>query len=394
MITIQEADHILREAIFPGGVETLPLAACAGRVLRKPVTAERDAPPFDRAMMDGFAFRAADATAHPEGLPIIGTLAAGEPPVAIGAEPAALEIMTGAVVPRDADCIVPVEDIQITENLLQIPPSAWIHGRFIDRKASDHPAGSEVLPAGISLGAPELAIAATEGRAALTVNAALAIHIITTGDEIVPLNTTPQPWQIRGSHAVALTALLSATDVLVSSEHVADDPFELTRVVQSALEKNQWLVLCGGVSKGGKDHVIDVLKSLGANLLFHRVAQRPGHPMAFATCDGIPIFCLPGNPLSVLCSARRHLVPAIHRQRGASCCPSPIPLALTEIIKPSPDSTRFLPITLRDGVATPVTFRNSGSLHALAGTSGFIEIPPSPAPLPAGTPFPYHPWQP
>lgn len=392
MITIQEADQILREAIFPGGVETLPLAACNGRVLREAVTAERDAPPFDRAMMDGFAFRAADATAHPEGLPITGTLAAGQAPIAIGPAPAALEIMTGAVVPHDADSIVPVEDTHIIGNLLQIPPSAWVTGRFIDRKSSNHPAGSIVLSAGIALGPPELAVAATEGRATLAVNAALAIHIITTGDEIVPLTATPQPWQIRGSHAVALTALLSAPDVIVSSEHVADDPAALNLAIQSALEKKQWPVLCGGVSKGGKDHVIDVLKSLGANLLFHRVAQRPGHPMAFATCDGIPVLCLPGNPLSVLCAARRHLAPAIHRQKGTPI--SPIPLSLTEIIKPSPDSTRFLPIRLRDGAATTVPFRNSGSLHALAGSSGFIEIPPSPAPFPAGTPFPYHPWQP
>ncbi len=394
MITIQEADQILREANFPGGVETLPLASCTGRVLRESVSAERDAPPFDRAMMDGFAFRAADATAHPEGLPIIGTLAAGEPPVAIGSAPAAIEIMTGAVVPRDADSIVPVEDCEISGNLVRIPPSAWVPGRFIDRIASDHPAGIVVLPAGVSLGPPELAVAATEGRATLTVNAALAIHIITTGDEIVPLTYTPQPWQIRGSHAVALTALLSAPDVLVTSEHVPDDPAELSRATLSALEKKQWPVLCGGVSKGGKDHVIEVLQTLGAKLLFHRVAQRPGHPMAFATCGGIPVFCLPGNPLSVLCAARRHLVPAIHRQRGASCHLSPIPLSLTEPIRPSPDSTRFLPIRIRDGVATPVPFRNSGSLHALAGTSGFIEIPPSPAPHPADTLFPYHPWQP
>lgn len=394
MITIQEADQILREAIFPGGVETLPLAACTGRVLRECVTAERDAPPFDRAMMDGFAFRTADAAAHPGGLPTTCTLAAGQSPVAIGPAPAALEIMTGAVVPPDADSIVPVEDCEIAGNLVRIPPSACVPGRFIDRKASNHPAGDIVLPAGVSLGAPELAVAATEGCATLTVNATLAIHIITTGDEIVPLTATPQPWQIRGSHTAALTALLAAPDVLVFSEHAPDDPAALTRAIRSALENHRWLVLCGGVSKGGKDHVIDVLRSLGATLLFHRVAQRPGHPMTFATCDGIPIFCLPGNPLSVLCSARRHLVPAIQRQRGASCSLSPIPLYLTETIHPSPDSTRFLPIRIRDGVATPVPFRNSGSLHALAGTSGFIEIPPSPKPCLAGTPFPYHPWQP
>jgi molybdopterin molybdotransferase len=302
--------------------------------------------------------------------------------------------MTGAIVPHDADCIVPVEDISITGNLLQIPPSAWVSGRFIDRKGSNHPAGSIVLRAGVILRPAELAIAATEGRASLTVNASLAIHIITTGDEIVPLTTAPQPWQIRGSHATALTALLSARDVTVTSEHVVDDPAALNLAISSALDKQQWPVLCGGVSKGGKDHVIDVLKSLGATLLFHRVAQRPGHPMAFAIHRDIPIFCLPGNPLSVLCAARRHLVPAIHRQRGASHGLSPIPISLLENIQPSPDSTRFLPIRLRDGVATTIPFRNSGSLHTLAETSGFVEIPPSQEALPAGTPFPYHPWQP
>lgn len=394
MITIQEADHILRQSIFPGRVENLPLSACAGRILREPITAERDAPPFDRSMMDGFAFRTADAAAHPEGLPIIGTLAAGQPPVALGSAPAAIEIMTGAIVPHDADCIVPVEDIKITGNLLQIPPSAWVSGRFIDRKSSNHPAGSIVLPVGVILRPAELAIAATEGRTSLHVNAPLAIHIITTGDEIVPLHTTPLPWQIRGSHATALTALLAASDVKVTSEHVADDPAALNFAISSALDKQQWPVLCGGVSKGGKDHVIEVLKSLGATLLFHRVAQRPGHPMAFAMHRNIPIFCLPGNPLSVLCAARRHLVPAIHRQRGASHGLSPIPISLLENIQPSPDSTRFLPIHLRDGVATTIPFRNSGSLHTLAETSGFVEIPPSQEPLPAGTPFPYHPWQP
>lgn len=392
MIPLEEAERIILDKIPISTMEKQPLSNCVGRVLREPVLAQRDAPPYDRAMMDGFAFRVVDAEAQSGTLSVCGKIAAGEPGRTLGAVAAACEIMTGAILPADADTVVPYEEIEMSKNGILIPKSAFIKGRFIDRQASNHEAGSVVLSKGLKLHAAELAVAATEGHESLWVNASLTLHLITTGDEVVSISEEPKAWQIRGSHAAALSALVKSPDVTFSSEHVSDHFDALKDSIENALKSQAWLLICGGVSKGEKDYVIQALESLGAEIHFHRVAQRPGHPMAFAIFEKKAIFCLPGNPLSVLCTARRHLIPAIERYRGAKACSFPIPLSIPESLAASVDVTRFLPVKIESGRVSLLSFRNSGSLHALAGSSGFIEIPPSKDSYPSGTSFAYLPW--
>jgi molybdopterin molybdotransferase len=399
MLTPAEATAAITAHVTLLPTERVPLAACGGRVLREPVRAERDAPPFDRVAMDGIALRHATLAAGTRRFRVAGTQAAGHPPLVLPDPHACLEVMTGAVLPSGCDTVVPVEDVYREAQEAVLPPEArfapWQH---VHRRASDARAGDLLLDAGTELRAPEVAIAASAGLATLEVTRPPRVAIISTGDELVDPGVPILDHQVRRSNSYAIaTALARQCGATVEDAHVRDDEDAIAAVIASALERNDVLVLSGGVSMGRFDHVPRVLNRLGVREVFHRVAQRPGKPMWFGVApQGQPVFGLPGNPVSVLVCLVRYVLPALAHARGLP--PSaPRTVALAEPVSFRPALAWFLPVALESDAdgrswAWPRPTKGSGDFNALAGTSGFVELPPGPIDVARGTPAPFHAW--
>lgn len=397
MLTPAEVDAAIAAAIAPVPAETLRLGACAGRILRSTLRAERDAPPFDRVAMDGIAFRSEDGGRRR--FRIAGVQAAGSPALALSSSHDCIEVMTGAVLPRGCDTVVPVEDIRVVDGHAELqgqhPPSPWRH---VHRQGSDAQAGDVLLQAGTRLAAPELAVAASAGVAELPVSRMPRIAVVSTGDELVEPGVPILPHQVRRSNSYGLAASLALAGFPPASDLQLPDREQVIRsALGAALEQHDVLVLSGGVSAGRFDHVPDALAAVGVRARFHGIAQRPGRPMWFGTgAQGKAVFALPGNPVSVLVCLARYVMPALGRLVGAPETPAR-PAVLAREFRFDKPLTCFLPVALgydQQGrtIAEPRPTRGSGDFIALAGTDGFVELPPGPATHAAGLVVPFHRW--
>lgn len=378
LIPSTEATSRITAALPILSVETVPLRDAIGRVLREGLIADRPLPPYRRATMDGIAFRFAPVTS----VRIAGLHAAGDPPPRPLLEGEAWEIMTGAQVPEDCDTLVPYEEVTINDGVASISAEP-LPGRFIHEIGTDAPEGAILVAKGTRLGAMEIAIAASIGKAELTVSHRPRITLLTTGDEAVPVNEIPLPWQIRRSNGPMLEAMLS-DHAEVLHHHLPDDEGQLGASVDTALASSDLIVLCGGISKGKRDHVRGVIESRFGPPVFHGVLQRPGKPLAF-WAGPPPIFALPGNPVSVLATFVHYVLPALSILQGCDLSTRPL-LSLSSSLDPHPSLTWLLPCRINSkGEAVPLPPHNSGDFVSVAGATHLLEIPPGPAPLPAGT---------
>ncbi len=395
LIPVSEAIRRMLTHTPRGPACSVPTGEADGRILQSPVRASRDAPPYDRVMMDGVALAYARWAAGHTRFRLQATVPAGAPPPALDSPECAIAVMTGGVCPPGADVVVPIEATKrdgeyviLTEAAADAPTS-----RFIHTTASDARRGDVCLPAGLRLSPPALAIAHSEGAVELTVNTPPRLHLITTGNEVVAPEQDPLPWQIRQSHAVALAALARAWgEVAWSTEHVPDEGAQIDAAVAGARGRCDILLLAGGVSLGAWDLVPAALDKQGVAARFHGVAQRPGKPLWFGHDGQWLVMALPGNPVSALCCARRYLWPMLNAWAGASPHTAPR-LALTDPPRPHDRLTTFTPVCWREGRLVTVPTRNSGDLNALAATTGFVECPPGDSPLPSGVALPYYGWR-
>jgi molybdopterin molybdotransferase len=379
MITVDEAARIILSTAEPALPVECALREAHGRVLRADVRADRPAPPFDRVMMDGIAIRFDEWREGHREFAVQAVVPAGVAPPECRAR-CAIEVMTGGVLPPGCDAVLPIEWTERDGDRVRITsahPRAdeLKRGSFIHACGVDGDAGRIVLGEGQRLGPCELAVAATEGAVTLRVNRVPRVCIVTTGDEVVPAEVQPEPWQIRGSHAVALGALLAEYGAVHCSErHARDNDDALREVLGKLIDDSDVLLVTGGVSKGRWDRVPAMLGSLGVEKRFHAVAQRPGKPMWFGTRGATVVFGLPGNPLSVIACARRYVVPWLDRFRGAH-------VAVTRRVRCQVRSdgamTTFHPVVIRGESVEVLSPRNSGDLHALVGSDGLVECPPS-----------------
>jgi molybdopterin molybdotransferase len=381
LVTSSEATARIIAAIPSLPQEMVLLAEAIGRVLQVPLIADRPLPPYRRATMDGIAFRSASTTS----VRIAGLHAAGDPPPRPLADGEAWEIMTGALVPDDCDTLVPYEEVTIEDGFAVIS-GEQVTGRFIHEVGTDAHEGRILVKTGSILGPVEIAIAASIGISELTVTKRPTITLLTTGDEAIPVTSTPQPWQIRRSNGPMLEAMLRGLGITdVSSHHVVDDEDLLGGAIDAALSKSDLILLCGGISKGKRDHVRSVLEARLGPPAFHGVRQRPGKPLAF--WSGPPlVFALPGNPVSVLATFVHYVLPALSRMQG-SAPPPRLALPLSSPLDPHPALTWLLPCRISEhGEAIPLPPQNSGDFVSVAGATHLLEIPPGRATLPGGTP--------
>ncbi len=344
-------------------------------------------------MMDGMAVRASDLAAGCRRFEIGGVVAAGSMPIALpSAAGSALEVMTGAVLPDGADCVLPCEWYDLRVGVAHLhrggDSPAW---SFIHRRASDHAAGETLLRRGVRIGPVETGIAAACGCAEFDVAGSFRIAVLGTGDELVPIDSIPGPGQIRRTNIAALAASLTlAGHAPAEAGCLRDDPDSLREALSPAVSRNEIVVLTGGVSKGRWDLVPEILEKLGARCVLHGIAQRPGKPMGvWQTPEGGVVFGLPGNPVSALVCLRRYVLPALERWSGAISAPSCARILRGAFAKPS-GLTLFLPVVESpDGTLAPAPVANSGDFSGLAGSVGVVEVNES---FVNGEVAPYFPW--
>jgi molybdopterin molybdotransferase len=371
--------------------ESRPLQQCIGQTLRQDIYAERDNPPFDRVCMDGIAISSDALKAGVHSYRIEATQAAGAPPLTLSTRDNAIEVMTGAMMPRGTDCVIPLEEYDLADGRAALREAGRAEPyRNVQRRGSDSQPGVPMLRAGIRLGAPEIAVAASAGLARVSVSRQPAFMVISTGDELVEPGEPIAEHQVRRSNAYAVVASLRGHGFeKVGNDHILDDEAQLHERLTRHLHEQDVLILSGGVSKGKFDLVPKVLKSLAVEEVFYQVAQRPGMPMWFGIGpSGQAVFGLPGNPVSTLICLIRYVVPAMTAAMGAPRT-APEPVALAEGGKFGRAVVYFLPVTVRHDdlghvAAWPRLPNGSGDFLALAGTDGFVELPARNEAFPAG----------
>ncbi|MGB6603229.1 MAG: molybdopterin molybdotransferase MoeA [Steroidobacteraceae bacterium] len=386
MLTPAEADLLIGKRLRCQPIESLPLAQCAGSVLRENIYAERDQPPFDRVAMDGIALDSRAVAGGLRSLHLQGTQPAGDPPLTLGSPTACIEVMTGAVLPAGCDCVVPVEDLEAgraDERALassaRVAP--WLN---VHRRGTDTRQGALLIAAGARLHPPEIAIAASAGMARVRVSSQPMLAVISTGNELVEPGEPVLDHQVRRSNAYAIVSALREHGFQrVADDHIQDDAGMLRERLRFHLETHDVLVLSGGVSTGRFDLVPSVLEELGVHAIFHRVAQRPGKPLWFGVApSGAAVFGLPGRPVSALVCLGRYVLPALFTSLGHNPPPAER-IALGAPVSIDAPLTHFLPVRIEQDDwgrpwAVPVATNSSEDFTALAGTDGFVELPPGP----------------
>lgn len=375
----------------------LPLAALGGAVLREAIVASHDYPPFDRVAMDGIAFASSSWQAGCRRFRIAGTQAAGTPPLTLPDPAACIEVMTGAVLPRGCDCVVPVEKLKVDAAHAElVEPVAVAPHLNVHTRAFDARRGDPLLAAGMRLGPAEVAVLASNGLTHALVSRMPRIIAISTGDELVEPGEEVLEWQVHRSNVYGvLAALRRRGHAQLAQDHLPDDRAVLSARLREHLDTHDVLVLSGGVSMGRYDLVPAVLEELGIVTIFHKVAQRPGKPMWFGTgTGGKAVYALPGNPVSTLMCLRRYVYAGLDTAEGASVA-EPEMIELGEDVEVKTPLTLFLPVIVaheRGPHALPRPTRGSGDFASLVGTDGFVELPPGPRLVPRGTPVPLYRW--
>ena len=396
LITPSRAEALILPLRKPFPAEPCDLGRAAGRILRQEIKADHDFPPFDRVTMDGAAVRAAEIRSGRRSFRIRGMAVAGEAGAVLPPEDgAAMEVMTGAILPQGADCILPCEWYRLEEHeegilTLSEEVSPQV-GAFIHARASDHRSGEVLLPAGVRLGPVGISIAAACGCDRLMVSARPRVAVIGTGDELVPVGEKPGPGQIRRTNIAALSSALELAGYSPSETGcLRDDPQSLRMALEGILSRNDVVILTGGVSKGKRDHVPEIARQLGALPILHGIAQRPGKPMAVWNITAGPVILgLPGNPVSALVCLHRYLIPALDRWSGALPVATPRIRLSGDFARP-PGLTLFLPVVAEsNGSAHPLPVANSGDFAGLIGSTGFMELDETFA---EGSEAPYFSW--
>jgi molybdopterin molybdotransferase len=356
-------------------VEVVGLSEGAGRVLAAPVASDRDYPALARSVRDGFAVRAADL---PGDLFVIGEVRAGESFTGEVQPGEALEIMTGAPLPRGADSVVMVEHCTLSGERVTVPRTLP-PGENVSPQASQAREGEVLLEAGDRLGFAEIALLATVGSKTVPVFARPQVAILATGDEIVEINETPLDYQIRNSNVESLAVQVKRAGGCPNVLPIARDLYAATRELAEHGLRFDMLLLSGGVSAGKYDIVERVLADLGAEFYFDRVLIMPGQPLVFGKARDKFFFGLPGNPASTMVTFEIFARSAVELLGGQKEAPLPLLWSkLSHDFHQKTGLTRFLPAVLSaDGAQiTPMSWQGSGDVPSLTRANAFMVTEP------------------
>jgi molybdopterin molybdotransferase len=351
--------------------ETIPFHEANGRILAEPVVAPHDVPSFANSAMDGFAVRGVDVTSPGAVLEIIEDLAAGQVADATVGEGQAIKIMTGAPMPEGADTVVRVEDTEVGDGKVEIATTPR-SGTSVRPAGGDVAAGSTVFPAGTRLSAVHLGVLATVGVVDPVVARRPRVAVMSTGDELVPPETSElAPGLIRDSNRPMLLQLVAeAGSEPMDMGRIPDDPDSMRAALGQAAAEADVIVSSGGVSMGEFDVTKLVLRD-DSDVDFFPVAMKPGKPQGFGTVGGSPFFGLPGNPVSVLVSFEQFVRPALLAMQGAAALLRPRVMGIAgEDLASDPAKEEFIRVRFADHGPPPRVVQTGGSgSHVLSGAA-------------------------
>jgi molybdopterin molybdotransferase len=393
LLSIVEILDIIGRLARPLPTTRVPLEDARDLTLAEPVRADRDHPPFDRSLMDGFAIRTADGAGRLDTLTVIGELAAGQVPSQALAAGQAIRINTGAPIPPGADAVVMIEHTELSPNGRTVLVRQWpTSGENIVQRASNLRAGAVVLESGTRIAPAQIAAAAAAGAPKLSVYRRPRVAVLTTGNELVSAGQRPTGSQIRDCNGPCLRALAQQAGCDVTDLGIAgDDRGMLASKVAEGLAAD---VLCvsGGVSMGQHDYVPEILEAAGVQIAVRKAAIRPGKPMLFGMGPaGQLAFGLPGNPVSSFVCFLVFVRAALARLQGRPAGMPPTLIAKLETGLPASGArAEFLPASLATVEAGqwavhPLRWGGSGDVFALALASGLILREPNAPPVSAGS---------
>jgi molybdopterin molybdotransferase len=402
-ITVEAYRAAVLSAVVPLAPVSLELAEAEGCVLAENVTAAVDLPPFDNSSMDGYAVLAADvAGARPDApaaLRVTGEIAAGDTGSYRLAPGTALKIMTGARLPDGADAVVPVEQTDGGSAQVAVYSPAQ-PGDSVRYRGGDAAEGEILLAAGTRLRPMHIAVAASAGRPAVSVRPRPRIVVLSTGDELTEPGTPLLPGQIWDSNSYMLAAAARQAGAVAARRSVVpDDPAGVLPALEEQLAHADLLITTGGVSMGGEHDVVKAALHKLGTVSFHKVAMQPGMPQGFGvlgrggasaqggagTERGVPLFTLPGNPVSAYVSFQLFVRPALAALQGASDLALPaVRAALTEPARSPAGRRSYLRGVLSGGQVTPLSGQQSHQVASLGRANCLIIVPEQETRLPAG----------
>jgi molybdopterin molybdotransferase len=386
LLSIDDAIRAVLARVTPLPAETVPIESAAGRVLAETARSTVDLPPFRSSAMDGFALRAEDT---PGTLPIAAAVAAGRPagrPLLAGE---AMSIATGGEVPAGADAVVPIEDVVVADNRVEIARAAE-PGAHVRPRGGDVELGAEILPAGTRLTPARIGALAAAGLGQVSCRARPVATVLSTGTELQPPGAALAPGQIYESNSYLLAAALASAGSVVERLPVAVDDEHVHRAAIERALAADVVVSSGGVSVGPHDLVRRIEAELGVEEVFWGVAVKPGKPVSFGVRGGTLVFGLPGNPVSSLAGFELFVRPAVLALQGAA---DPRPRfeagTLAAAVRRNTDRDQFLRGNRQfaDGglpVVTPLSGQESHMIARAAAADVLVHVPRGAGELPAG----------
>lgn len=380
MITVDGAEYIIQKELREFGEEIVPLENATGRVLAEDIAADRDIPPYDRVTMDGIAIRHSDFEKGTRKFNIKGIQSAGEKAWTIDAPAECVEVMTGAALPIGADTVLRYEDVDIYEGTATIKSGNVKYGQNIHYMGTDKLKNTLLAEAGRLIDPAFINIAASVGKAQLKVKRLPRVCILSSGDELVPIEQTPDEYQVRRSNNYAIASILLQHRIHASMYHIPDEKETIRTALSKCLKENDVLILTGGVSMGKFDYLPEVFDELEITQLFHKVGQRPGKPFWFGSdVDQKLVFAFPGNPVSAFLCMHRYFVPWLYATLGLKRT-QPVYAVLAEDYNFNAELTYFLQVKLEylsNGrlLATPSEGNGSGDFVNLLSADAFMELP-------------------
>lgn len=375
MLSVEEAAKTVAQRIEKLPIERIPLPDARSRFLAENIVATTFLPPFDNSAMDGFAARSAEL---PGTLPVVAMVSAGQVLTDPIPERVAIRIMTGAPMPQGLDTVVMQEEAKVEGNQVTLPAAPV--GDNIRRAGEDISAGDIAVRAGERLGPAELGLLAALGMAEVPVARAPRVALISTGDELVSAGQQLGPGQIVDSSAHTLAALIPGCGGIPTYIGIAkDDPITMAALIASAMDHDV-VITTGGVSVGDRDHVRAALKSAGVELELWKVAMKPGKPFSFGMNGRVPVFGLPGNPVSTFVAFELFVRPALLAMQGATVTQRPrAPVHLIRGYRKQAGRTHFIRAkVVRNGehlIAHPHPKQGSAILSSLIGCNALVELP-------------------
>jgi len=376
LIVPKEALARVLDSATPLTPVAMPANESLGRTLAKDIVSDRDYPPFNRAMMDGYAVRVADAG---KSVLVDGEIAAGQTPDVSVRDGVAVGIMTGAPCPNGCEAVVQKELVTVSGDRVTLPENIR-SGYNIAPRGTECEASATIIQQGSTVTPLHLALLATFGQKQAQVIPAASVHIIVTGRELVAVGDEPGKAQIRNSNAPMIEGFVHATGARCTGiRHAADETDAIVRALDEGSSAD-CVITTGGVSAGNYDLVPEALERFGAETIFHGVEQRPGKPMLFARRDSQLIFGLSGNPMACLVGYNRYVLPALRSMMGMT---PPSPTFTGNLVAPVAGRGSFTYYATARATAgdqrwdvQPISGKGSADMFSTANANALIHVPP------------------